>query len=54
MTTKTELFEFAATKDKCQKAKNDSFFFFFKWDKNDFRQHQVAKPLVVIIIKGKL
>ena len=30
MTTKTEIFEFAATKDKCQKAKNDSFFFFFQ------------------------
>ena len=25
MITKTEIFEFAGTKDKCQKAKNDSF-----------------------------
>ena len=26
MITKTEIFEFSGTKDKCQKAKNDSFF----------------------------
>lgn len=52
MITKTEIFEFSGTKDKCQKAKNDSFL--KKWDKNESRQHQAAKPLVVIIIKGKL
>lgn len=51
MITKTEIFEFAGKKDKCQKAKSESFF--KKWDKHDFRQQQAAKPLVVIITKGK-